>query len=162
MDSDGNEENSTPQRTQRTARRPALHSSAPASPMLHTLEDARQVRDGIAILQGRGGQQTYIVCPAVLVRCWEPVLKLLLADLDAIVCRGNSGGVRVRYERLPVGTSLRGGGEVLAGVWMHPRLVELELGRQVRGVLKGRLGRLPLRYRLHYAVRNSLRQLQLR
>lgn len=157
MDSDGNEENSTPQRT---ARRPALHSSVPTPPLLQTLEDARQVRDGIAILQGRGGQQTYIVCPAVLVRCWEPVLKLLLADLDAIVCPGNSGGVHVRYERLPVGTVLPGGGEVLAGVWMHARLVELELGRPVRGVLKGRLGRLPLRYRLHYAVRNSLRQLQ--
>ncbi len=146
--------------TRRTPTRTSIRSTLEPPNALRTLDQARLLHDGIAILQSNGGGQTYVVCPAVLVRCWEPVLKLLLRDLDAIVYPGSPQVARIRYERLEPGTTILGGGEVIAGVWIHGCFVELGLDRSIRGVLKGRLGRLPFRDRLRHAVRNGIKQVQ--
>lgn len=144
------------------ATRHAASASSGAAPhrVLYTLDEARLLHDGVVILQGKG--RTYVVCPAARVDCWEPVLKLLLRDLETIACPLSSRNARIRYKRLAPGTAIPGGGEVTAGAWIAECFVELGLERAIHGVLRGRLGRLPFRERLRHAVRNGIRQVQSR
>lgn len=146
--------------TQRTQVHARASSGAAPSRVPHTLDEARLLHDGIVILQGKG--RTYVVCPAARVDCWEPVLKLLLRDLDTIACPLSPRSARIRYERLAPGTAISGGGEVTAGAWIADCFVEPGLERAIRGVLRGRLGRLPFRERLRHAVRNGIKQVQSR
>lgn len=125
---------------------------------LSTLEEARLRRDTFVILQGSQHEQIYLTCPAVLICCWEPVLRLLLRDLDALACQGEPLRTRVRYEQQPVGKILacgRGGGQIVAGLWIHQQLLEMGLERPIKGVLKGKLGRIPLRERLRCSLENN-------
>jgi hypothetical protein len=132
------------------------HLAADA-PLPGTLDEARLSRDNFVILQGSRPGQIYLACQAVLVVCWEPVLKLLLRDLDAIASPHRGGRGRLRYERLPSGLieiGLAQRGQEASGLWIHEHFTLLGLDRPIRGILKGGLGRIPLSERLRYAALN--------
>lgn len=57
---------------------------APPFVPLPSLADARDVPDGVVILEGDYGGQIYVVAPAARVACSEGALQLLLRDLDDI------------------------------------------------------------------------------
>lgn len=120
--------------------------------MPRTLDEARLSRDNFVILEGSQPGHIYLTCQAVLVVCWEPVLKLLLRDLDAIASPRRTAGACVRYERLPAGPIAAGGTEQISGLWIHEYFTMLGLDRPIRSILKGGLGRIPLSERLRYAA----------
>lgn len=120
-----------------------------------SLDEARQSRDNFVILEGSQQGQIYLTCQAVLVVCWEPVLKLLLRDLDAIAFPHRGSQARVRYERLPAGLAgigLAEQGQEVSGLWIHERFTRLGLDGPIRAILKGRLGRIPLGERLRHTA----------
>jgi hypothetical protein len=106
---------------------------------LDSLAAARDVPDGVVVLEGDWGGQIYVVAPAGRVRCGEATLERLLRALDAIAWPDNDpGGASVRFERLPAGASVpggMGGGIVGEDVWVHPELAAYAEG--IAGVLDG-------------------------
>ncbi len=126
----------------------AVPDVSPASP--RTLDEARLSRDNFVILQGSQPGQAYLTCQAVLVVCWEPVLKLLLRDLDAIAAPRRTAEACIRYEPLPDPIATDG-----SGLWIHEDFKLLGLDRPIRGILKGRLGRIPLGERVRYSALNK-------
>ncbi len=122
-----------------------------------TLDEARLSRHNFVVLHGSQRGQVYLTCQAVLVLCWEPVLKLLLRDLDAIASSRRTSQARIRYERLPAGLARSGmndQGQEVSGLWIHEHFTLLGLDRSIRGILKGRLGRIPLGERVRYTALN--------
>ncbi|HYP41397.1 MAG TPA: hypothetical protein VEX13_13640 [Chloroflexia bacterium] len=120
-----------------------------------TLDEARQSKDNFVILEGSQQGQIYLTCQAVLVVCWEPVLKLLLRDLDAIAFPHRGSQARVRYERLPAGlaaTGLAEQSQEASGLWIHEHFTALGLDVPIRAILKGRLGRISLGERLRHTA----------
>lgn len=118
-----------------------------------TLDEARLSKDNFVILEGSERGQVYLTCQAVLVVCWEPVLKLLLRDLDAIAFPHRGGQASVRYERLPsglAGIGLAEQGREASGLWIHEHFTTLGLDAPIRAILKGRLGRIPWSERLRH------------
>jgi hypothetical protein len=106
-----------------------------------SLTEAQADNDGIVVLEGDYGGQIYVVFVASEVRCTEASLARLLSDLDAIAwpCN-NTDGASVFYEQLSVGSGVSGGmggGVVVAGGWVHPRLREQNLDQQIREVIAG-------------------------
>ena len=114
---------------------------------LRSLDEARQVPDGVVVLEGDWGGEIYATCLATLVRCDASVLDQLLRDIDAIAWPHNRGeGARVFFERHQVGAGIAGGmggGIVAAEPWVHRHLEQLGLGSLIRAVLTGDLERLP-------------------
>jgi hypothetical protein len=95
---------------------------------LRSLTEAKQVVDGVVILEGDDGGQIYAVVAAADVQCSEETLQGLLRDLDAQEWNDPSMA-HVIYERRTVGDTVAGGmggGTVRAGVWVHARLRHLE------------------------------------
>ncbi|MDQ3706737.1 MAG: hypothetical protein M3437_16250 [Chloroflexota bacterium] len=131
----------------------AVPNSDPASP--RTLDEARLSRDNFVILQGSQPGQVYLTCQAVLVVCWEPVLKLLLRDLDAIAAPRRTTHARIRYEPMSTYVMREIGTNQESGLWIHEDFRLIGLDRYIRGILKGRLGRLPLSERLRYTALNK-------
>ncbi len=131
----------------------AVPNSDPAFP--RTLDEARLSRDNFVILQGSQPGQIYLTCQAVLVVCWEPVLKLLLRDLDAIAATRRTARACIRYEPLSAYLMEESGTNQESGLWIHEDFRLTGLDRYIRGILKGRLGRLPLSERLRYTALNK-------
>ena len=131
----------------------ATPGSDPAYP--RTLDEARLSRDNFVVLQGSQPGQIYLTCQTVLVVCWEPVLKLLLRDLDAIAAPRRTARACLRYE--PMSAYLMEGSSINqeSGLWIHEDFRLIGLDRYIRGILKGRLGRLPLSERLRYTALNK-------
>ena len=132
-----------------------------AEPKLpRTLDEARLSRDIFVVLEGSQEGQFYLSCQAVLVLCWEPVLKLLLRDLDSMASLQPGRRARVHYVRMPAGPP---GGDsadeppFVSGLWIDEQFTELGLDRHIRGILRGKLGRLPVSVRLRYAALNRVR-----
>ncbi|MEA2576238.1 MAG: hypothetical protein QOH93_3536 [Chloroflexia bacterium] len=119
-----------------------------------TLDDARLSRDNFVILHGSEGGEIYLTCQAVLVLCWEPVLKLLLHDLDAIVALRRSPQACIHYGPLPAGLTNNGNNHQESGLWINEDLKLLALDKPIRGILRGRRGRIPLSERLRYTALN--------
>ena len=130
---------------------------APNVGLPRTLDQARLSRDSFVVLEGSQPGQTYLTCQAVLVVCWEPVLKLLLRDLDAIASPRRTPHACVRYERVPGGPLEVGGTGQASGLWIHERFVMLGLDRYIRAILKGGLGRIPLSERLRHTALNRVK-----
>jgi hypothetical protein len=111
-----------------------------------SLEEARADPHGAVILEGDDGGQIYTVAPAGVVSCAEDALDELLCDLDTICWPHNDwDSARVVFERRAVGAPVAGGmggGIVTRQAWIHPALVQLELGQEIRDVLSGELDRL--------------------
>jgi hypothetical protein len=131
----------------------AVPNSDPTSP--RTLDEARLSRDNFVILQGSQPGQIYLTCQAVLVVCWEPVLKLLLRDLDAMIAPRRTARACIRYEPLSAYLVEESGTNQESGLWIHEDFRLIGLDRYIRGILKGRLGRLPLSERLRYTALNK-------
>jgi hypothetical protein len=82
------------------------------------------------------------------------VLKLLLRDLDAMVAPRGTQHARIRYEPAPAELISKVVTEDCA-LWIHEDFKQLGLDRPIRGILKGRLGRIPLGERLKYTALNK-------
>ena len=112
-----------------------------------SLEDARADPDAAVVFEGDHGGQVYLTCPVRHVRCDEPVLRSLLADLDRLGWE-DPGGARMHFERRPVGADVPGGmGEagVVDGPWLHAQIDSPALAAQVAAVLAGERAALDLR-----------------
>ena len=108
---------------------------------LHSLDEAREVPDGVVVLEGDNGGQIYVVCPASLVRCSDASLKQLLDDLDVIAWPpdGDPRGTGLSYERHTVGEGIAGGmggGLVTDGVWIHEEFEDAGLRPGIEAVLR--------------------------
>ena len=113
---------------------------------IHTLDEARQVPDAYAILEGDYGGQTYVTAPARLIRCDEQALRYLLQDLDELAWH-DSEGLQLTYWKHKVGEHFgggMGGAEATGDVWVHERLRELGIEDRIRKVISGQAPRLGL------------------
>jgi len=115
-------------------------TQAPPYQPLGSLAEARDVPDGVVVLEGDYGGQIYVVAPALRVECSEGALLLLLRDLDEIAWPGiDADASDLRFERLPAGSSVpggMGGGRAEDDVWIHPDLARH--ADAIRDVLAGR------------------------
>ncbi len=106
--------------------------------VLKSLNEARSYEDGVVILSGDDGGQTYIVCLASQVTCAEHNLELLLQDLDEIAWPGNCPDMRhIRY--------MTGSAHVEVTTrepWIDSMFVESGLGAVIREVLQGQRERI--------------------
>jgi hypothetical protein len=106
---------------------------------LHDLNEAQSSLDGAVVLEGDYGGQIYLTCPARLVGTDEAGLLQLLSELDELEWRG-AHAASIYYEVLPVASGVPGGmegGELVDGVWLHPRLewrgIRSEVEKAIRG-----------------------------
>jgi len=99
-------------------------SVADAFSTLRSLEEARTMDHTAVILQGDEGGQIYLTAPVKHVRCDEAALHALLAAIDAIEWRDPSRA-SLTFDLAPIGSGIfggMGGGFIVDGVWVHPRL----------------------------------------
>jgi hypothetical protein len=109
-----------------------------------SLNEARTEADFAVVLSGDFGGQVYLTAPAAVVRCEEPALRQLLADIDSIEW-DEPEGTSLAFEQLPVGSGVlggMGGGLVADDVWVHPRL-DRDVADAARQVVRGGTPRLP-------------------
>jgi hypothetical protein len=115
---------------------------------LRTLAEAREVDDGVVVVEGDLGGQIYAVFPAALVGCDEERLTTLARDIDRWARPAAGGeGAAVYFERHRPGAIIgggAGGGVVLPGGWVHDELVQAGVEHEVVDVVAGRLPRVRL------------------
>ncbi len=119
---------------------PASKATAREAPLvvLKTLNEAKAYEDGVVILSGDDGGQTYVVCLASEVVCTEHNLELLLRDLDEIAWPGNYADMRhIRYMAGGIGMKVAS-----VGPWIHSMFVERGLDLAIQEVLQGRRERM--------------------
>jgi len=90
-------------------------------------------------MQGGGGAQIYLTVPVKYVRCEQPTLVVLLRLLDALACK-DSARATLSFELAPIGSGLyagMGGGSIVDGIWLHPRLESLGIAEAVSAVIGG-------------------------
>jgi hypothetical protein len=114
---------------------------------LHSLDEAKEVPDGVVVFEGDNGGQIYIVCPASLVSCSDDSLRHLLEDLDVIAWPpdGDPRGTWIYYERHLIGDGIAGGmggGVVTESVWIHEEFEAAGLRNSIEAVLRGQRPRL--------------------
>jgi len=109
------------------------HSSFP----LKSLKEAKSDKDGVVILQGDDGGQTYLVCLASQVACSEHDLELLLKDLDEIAWPGNYPDMRHIYY-----AGSMGGGVVSVEPWIHTQFIELGMVSAIHEVIQAKRERI--------------------
>jgi hypothetical protein len=105
-----------------------------------TFVAAREHPGGVVIFEGDYGGTIYLTIPVREVACSETALKQLLFDIDTM-CWSDSHGARVVYEVIPVGADVAGGmggGQVIDGLWLHPRLEALGIREGIQQVLNGK------------------------
>jgi hypothetical protein len=108
------------------------------------VEAARANPDSVAVFEGDDGGTIYLTVPVRLIRCDEAKLQQLLLDIDAMYWK-DSTMAHLVYEPRPVGSSVAGGmggGRVVDGVWLHPKIEELVVKADVEAVIAGRRSRL--------------------
>ena len=138
----------------RTSKRQPAHHSALRSIMadafgktytaFETLAAARQHPDSVVIFEGDYAGTIYLTTPVREVGCGEPALRQLLRDIDA-ACWSDSDTAFVIYEVIPIGAAVAGGmggGRVLDGLWLHPRVEELGMRDDIQQVLNGGIERI--------------------
>jgi hypothetical protein len=109
-----------------------------------SLEAARSHSDATAILEGDDGGTIYLTVPVRHVRCDEQRLHQLLLDIDARYWR-DATMAHLAYETRRVGDTVAGGmggGHVADGVWLHPKIEELDIRAAVEAILRGERARL--------------------
>jgi hypothetical protein len=105
-----------------------------------TLVAAREHPGSVIIFEGDYGGTIYLTIPVGDVACGEAALKQLLSDIDAM-CWSDTCGARVVYEVVAVGVGVAGGmggGQVVDGLWLHPRVEALGMREDIQQVLNGR------------------------
>jgi hypothetical protein len=106
--------------------------------VLKSLNEAKSYEDGVVILAGDDGGQTYLVCLASQVACAEQDLELLLQDLDEIAWPGNYPDMRqIHYM-----TGSTDAEVASVEPWIHPMFIERGLGTVIHEVLQGKRERL--------------------
>jgi hypothetical protein len=103
------------------------------------LDDARRHSDSAVIFEGDYGGTIYLTTPVRLVACNEQSLAQLLRNIDAIAWRDTSG-TGLFYELLPVGSPVAGGmggGTVVDGLWLHPKIEAVGVRSEIDEVLAG-------------------------
>ena len=113
---------------------------------LETFAAAREHPSSAVIFEGDDGGTIYLTIPVREVTCDEPALIQLLLDIDAM-CWSDSSMARIIYEVVPVGATVSGGmggGHVVEGLWLHPRLEELGMHEDIQQVLKGQRQRIDI------------------
>jgi hypothetical protein len=106
---------------------------------LRSLEDARTMDHTAAILQGGGGAQIYLTVPVKYIRCEQPTMVVLLKLLDALAWNDPARAL-LSFELAPIGSGLyagMGGGSIVDGIWLHPRLEETGVRDAVTAVIGG-------------------------
>ena len=104
-----------------------------------TFTAAREHPASVVIFEGDYGGTIYLTIPVRQVACGEVALKQLLFDIDAM-CWSDTHGTRVVYEVVPVGGGVvggMGGGRVVDGLWLHPRVEALGMREDIQQVLNG-------------------------
>jgi hypothetical protein len=117
---------------------------------VESLGEAQAREDFAVVMQGDDGGSIHLTCPARRIRCDEGALDALLDALDARYW-DDRDMARVFYERLPVGSGVAGGtggGRVVDGVWLDPKLEEQGLRRAVEGVIAGERDRIGYHHHL--------------
>src|SRR5689334_19711825 len=92
-----------------------------------TLAAAREHSGSVVIFEGDYGGTIYLTIPVREVVCGETALKQLLFDIDAMYW-SDPHGARVLYEVVPAGAGVAGGmggGQVVDGLWLHPKIAAL-------------------------------------
>jgi hypothetical protein len=108
------------------------------------LDDARGHADSAVIFEGDYGGTIYLTIPVRLIACNEQSLAQLLRDIDAIAWR-DSFGARLFYEPLAVGSPVAGGmggGIVVDGLWLHPKIEAVGVRSEIHEVLAGTTSRI--------------------
>jgi DNA-binding CsgD family transcriptional regulator len=122
-------------------RRLAADAAGLAYRAVRTLGEAREVGDGVVVIEGDLGGQVFVVVPARLVRCDETALRRLARDLGARLRTSADTEVDVYFERHPTGARIAGGaggGVVLTRAWAHDELVQAGLEPAIVDVLTAR------------------------
>ncbi len=104
-----------------------------------TFAAAREHAGSVVIFEGDYGGTIYLTIPVREVTCGEAALKRLLLDIDTM-CWSDTHGTRVVYETIPVGanvTGVMGGGRIVAGLWLHPKVETLGIREDIQQVLDG-------------------------
>ena len=107
---------------------------------LHSLPEAQTMDHTAIVMQGGDGSQIYLTVPAKYVVCDEATLRSLLNALDAVEWN-EPAQATLTFELAPIGSGIyggMGGGSVIDGVWLHPRLMEAGLLPVATDVLYGR------------------------
>jgi len=129
-----------------TFRRPSGQEERVWLPHKLTFEEARNLPDAYAIMEGEFGYQCYLTAPLRDIRCQEPELRKLLLDLDQICC-DDLEGRHIYYQEHKPGDYISdgmGGAKIVDDAWIHPQLVDFGLLERIREVLSGRRSRLEL------------------
>jgi hypothetical protein len=95
---------------------------------------ARDHPGSVVIFEGDYGGTIYLTIPVREVACDEAALKQLLVDIDSM-CWSDSRGARLVYEVVPVGARVAGGmggGQVVDGLWLHPRVEALGMREDIQ------------------------------
>ncbi len=107
---------------------------------LGSLDEAREMDHTAVIMQGGDGAQIYLTVPAKHVRCDEAALRELLGSLDALAWKRPAAAM-LSFELAPIGSGVfsdLGGGSIVDGVWLHPRLESAGVRPLTEDVLLGR------------------------
>ena len=92
------------------------------------LKTAKTDPDAYVIMEGDWGGQIYLTCPAKYIVCDEDVLKEILKKLDQTSWECNGGdGAGIRFETYDLGDEVSGGmggGMIMDGLWIHPKILE--------------------------------------
>jgi len=108
---------------------------------LTSFAEAKEVQDGVVILQGDDGGQVYVARSASLVSCSESTLEQLLVDLDELAWPRNDVDMRrIYYGQLPAGSGIpggMGGGRITDVPWVHSNFIDRGLGPAILDVLRG-------------------------
>jgi hypothetical protein len=107
---------------------------------LHSLAEAQTMDHTAIVMQGSDGGQIYLTAPTKYVVCDENALRSLLTALDALEWN-DPAHAALTFELAPIGSGIYGGlggGSVIDGVWLHPRLMEAGLLPVATDVVYGR------------------------
>jgi hypothetical protein len=113
---------------------------------LESLEAARNHSSGLIIFEGDDGGTIYLTIPTYKVTCSQIALHRLLSDLDAM-CWKDPRMAHVLYEIVPIGGAVAGGmggGRVIDGLWLHPKVEELGVREDIEQVLHGKRDRIEI------------------
>ena len=88
------------------------------------------------------------------IACFTPSNHALQQN-DAIAAPRRTPHACIRYEPLPAYLRDENGTNQESGLWIHEDFRLMGLDRHIRGILKGKVGRLPLSERLRYTALNK-------
>jgi hypothetical protein len=122
---------------------------------LESLAAARNHPESVVIMEGDDGGTIYLTVPVYKVTCGEIALRHLLSDIDAMYWNDHRLAHLI-YEIVSIGGTVAGGmggGRVVDGLWLHPKVEELGVRQDIEQVLNGQRERIEMD-RSHRADRN--------